>query len=91
MAYLCIITKSKIMKIQNQNDAFSCLAAVNGFVTLRETEQSGKVPGLNKMKARELTNNSTPEECEAWLTSLGVTVEQIEKCTVSGGIVYFNA
>lgn len=79
------------MKIQNQFDAFACLSAVNGFVTLRETEQSGKVPGLNKMKARELTNNSTPEECEAWLKSLGVTTEKIEKCTVSGGIVYFNA
>lgn len=79
------------MKIQNSNDAFSALAAINGCVTLRETEQSGKVPGLNKMKARELTNNSTPKECESWLVSLGVTAEQIEKCTVSGGIVYFNA
>lgn len=91
---MCIINSQPqftIMKIQNQFDAFACLSAVNGFVTLRETEQSGKVPGLNKMKARELTNNSTPEECEAWLKSLGVTTEKIEKCTVSGGIVYFNA
>lgn len=79
------------MKIKNQFDAFAVLSAVNGFVTLRETEQSGKVPGLNKMKARELNNNSTPEECEAWLASLGVTAEQIEKCAEKGGIVYFSA
>lgn len=79
------------MKIQNQFDAFAVLSAVNGFVTLRETEQSGKVPGLNKMKARELNNNSTPEECEAWVKYLGVTDEQIEKCKMQGGIVYFNA